>query len=118
MANSKYAYVKSFEVEERILPEVWIVVRLDGRCFSRFAEEHRLQKPNDERCLRLMEHSARKVLFGWRRMCFDGIFDRYWSRSMTVSSPMVKVTSLVLCFGSKPTYSTDGRGMQVETCVV
>jgi hypothetical protein len=62
MANSKYAYVKSFEVEERILPEVWIVVRLDGRCFSRFAEEHRLQKPNDERCLRLMEHSARKVL--------------------------------------------------------
>jgi len=28
----------------------------------RFAEEHRLQKPNDERCLRLMEHSARKVL--------------------------------------------------------
>jgi len=84
----------------------------------RFAEEHRLQKPNDERCLRLMEHSARKVLFGWRRMCFDGIFDRYWSRSMTVSSPMVKVTSLVLCFGSKPTYSTDGRGMQVETCVV
>eukprot|EP00871_Galdieria_phlegrea_P005899 jgi/Galph1/797/GphlegSOOS_G5556.1 len=62
MANSKYSYVKDFEKDDRILPQVWIVVRVDGRSFTKFSEDHEFQKPNDERCLRLMEQSAAKVL--------------------------------------------------------
>jgi len=31
MAKSKYEYVKQFEMEDKILPNCWLVVRLDGR---------------------------------------------------------------------------------------
>jgi hypothetical protein len=37
MANSKYEYVKDYELEDRLLPGCWIVVRLDGRGFTRWA---------------------------------------------------------------------------------
>ena len=36
MAKSNYEYVKKFELEERCLPETWMVVRLDGRCFHKY----------------------------------------------------------------------------------
>ena len=36
MANSRYEYVKTFEQEPVLLPGAWIVVRLDGRAFTRF----------------------------------------------------------------------------------
>lgn len=35
MANSKYEYVKSFEVEDEVVPPNLIVVRIDGRGFGR-----------------------------------------------------------------------------------
>ena len=35
MAKSKYEYVKKFEREEMCLPETWMVLRLDGRCFHK-----------------------------------------------------------------------------------
>ena len=35
MANSKYEYVKSFEVEDEVMPPNLIVVRIDGRGFRR-----------------------------------------------------------------------------------
>lgn len=35
MANSKYEYVKSFEVEDEVMLPNLIVVRLDGRNFER-----------------------------------------------------------------------------------
>lgn len=33
MAKSRYEYVKLFEKDDRLLPNTWIVVRLDGRGF-------------------------------------------------------------------------------------
>ncbi len=36
MANSKYEYVKGFEQNDTLLPQTWIVIRVDGRAFTRF----------------------------------------------------------------------------------
>jgi len=36
MANSRFEYVKGFEQDDALLPGCWIVVRLDGRSFTRF----------------------------------------------------------------------------------
>lgn len=49
MACSKYEYVKNFELDDRILPNVWIVVRVDGKGFHKFSKLHDFEKPNDDR---------------------------------------------------------------------
>lgn len=48
MAKSKYEYVKEFELEDKILPNSWFVVRIDGKGFHKFADVHEFNKPNDE----------------------------------------------------------------------
>jgi len=35
MAKSKYEYVKGFETDPVLLPNTWVVVRLDGRGFTK-----------------------------------------------------------------------------------
>lgn len=62
MANTKYEYVKQYEENDKCLLNCWIVVRLDGRNFRKFAAKHKLEKPNDERCLRLMISAAIAVM--------------------------------------------------------
>ncbi|GJJ08217.1 hypothetical protein Clacol_002426 [Clathrus columnatus] len=62
MAGSKFAYVKSFEIPDLLLPKTFIVARLDGHGFHRFSDEHGFVKPNDERALRLMDHAATVVM--------------------------------------------------------
>jgi tRNA(His) guanylyltransferase len=37
MANSKYEYVKDFEVVDNLMPHTWIVIRIDGRGFTKYA---------------------------------------------------------------------------------
>lgn len=48
MACSRYEYVKSYEQDDKILPNVWIVIRIDGKKFHKFANAHKFEKPNDE----------------------------------------------------------------------
>ncbi|KAI3949485.1 hypothetical protein MKW92_042561 [Papaver armeniacum] len=62
MANNKYEYVKSFEVEDKLLPSTWIVLILDSPHFRQFSAEHEFKKPNDERAMKLM-NSCAKVMF-------------------------------------------------------
>ncbi|PVG01904.1 tRNAHis guanylyltransferase [Serendipita vermifera] len=62
MANSKYTYVRSFELPDNILPGTYMVVRLDGHGFHRFSADHGFEKPNDERGLRLMDAAAIHVM--------------------------------------------------------
>ncbi|CAI5996548.1 unnamed protein product [Closterium sp. NIES-65] len=62
MANSRYEYVKQFEQPDRLLPHCWIVIRIDGRGFSKFVTDHAFEKPNDERGLRLMNAAATAVM--------------------------------------------------------
>lgn len=37
MANSRFEYVKGYETDDRLLPDCWIVVRLDGKGFTKCA---------------------------------------------------------------------------------
>lgn len=84
MAKSKFEYVRKFEQNDACLLNTWIVVRLDGKCFHRseitriygpiygaltnvspilrFSDSHGFHKPNDDRCLSLMTHSAKSVM--------------------------------------------------------
>jgi len=68
MANSKYDYVRQFESDDRLLPNAWIVVRVDGKAFHAFADAHAFQKPNCKPALDLMSACARKVLEGFNEI--------------------------------------------------
>ncbi|XP_036404763.1 probable tRNA(His) guanylyltransferase [Megalops cyprinoides] len=62
MAKSKFEYVRNFETDDTCLRNCYIVVRLDGRNFHKFADQHNFAKPNDDRALDLMTQSARSVM--------------------------------------------------------
>ncbi|KAJ9151911.1 tRNA(His) guanylyltransferase [Pleurostoma richardsiae] len=62
MANSKWEYVKEFEQPDKLLPNTWIVVRIDGRGFTKFADKYGFEKPNDRRALDLMNAAAKAVV--------------------------------------------------------
>uniref|UniRef100_A0A6U1IC41 tRNA(His) guanylyltransferase n=2 Tax=Tetraselmis chuii TaxID=63592 RepID=A0A6U1IC41_9CHLO len=78
MANSRFEYVKSFELGDSLLPGCWIVIRLDGRGFTKFSSAHGFEKPNDERALNLMNACAMAVMeeFGDIRIAY-GESDEY-----------------------------------------
>ena len=61
MAKSKYEYVKDFEEHPKALPNTFMVVRIDGRSFTKFCAAHNLEKPNDLRCITLMNESAKQI---------------------------------------------------------
>ncbi|XP_030975706.1 tRNA(His) guanylyltransferase 1-like isoform X2 [Quercus lobata] len=78
MANSKYEYVKSFEVEDEVMLPNLIVVRIDGRDFRRFSEVHEFEKPDDGRALNLMNACATAVLEEYPDIVFSyGFSDEY-----------------------------------------
>ncbi|KAG0305508.1 hypothetical protein BGZ98_004031 [Dissophora globulifera] len=62
MANSKYEYVREFETDDKLLRNVYILVRIDGKGFHKFSAAHEFTKPNDIRALNLMNHAARSVM--------------------------------------------------------
>ncbi|KAH9902955.1 tRNAHis guanylyltransferase [Cubamyces lactineus] len=62
MAGSKFAYVRNFELPDPLLPETYMVLRIDGHAFHRLSADHDFAKPNDERALQLMDHAARDVM--------------------------------------------------------
>ncbi|KAJ3415207.1 tRNA-histidine guanylyltransferase 1-like [Chytridiales sp. JEL 0842] len=62
MAKSKFEYVKTFEQHNTLLPNTWIVVRVDGHSFHKFTAEHGFEKPNDIRALHLANSAAEHVM--------------------------------------------------------
>jgi tRNA(His) guanylyltransferase len=62
MAKSRYEYVKLFEKDDSLLPNTWIIVRLDGRGFHGFSRAHNFSKPNDSEALKLMNAAAKAVM--------------------------------------------------------
>ncbi|RKL13500.1 hypothetical protein BFJ68_g7163 [Fusarium oxysporum] len=59
MANSKFEYVRNFETPDPLLPNTWIVVRVDGRGMC---AKYGFEKPNDRRALDLMNTAAKAVV--------------------------------------------------------
>ncbi|KAI1103584.1 tRNA guanylyltransferase [Jackrogersella minutella] len=62
MANSRFGYVKQFEQTDNLLPNTWMVVRLDGRGFTKLCAKYNFEKPNDRRALDLMNAAAKAVV--------------------------------------------------------
>ena len=62
MAHSEFEYVRNFELSDVLPPSNWIVVRIDGRGFSKFSKKHAFEKPNDRRALDLMNAAATEVV--------------------------------------------------------
>ncbi|CAG8770894.1 27037_t:CDS:2, partial [Dentiscutata erythropus] len=62
MAKSKYEYVKKFEKNDSLLPNTWLVIRVDGRGFHKFSDKHGFVKPNDQKALELMNKCAENVM--------------------------------------------------------
>ncbi|RPA97838.1 Thg1-domain-containing protein [Choiromyces venosus 120613-1] len=62
MANSKYEYTRTFETPHPLLPNTYIILRIDGRSFSTFSQTHNFRKPNDPRALSLMNAAASRTL--------------------------------------------------------
>lgn len=111
MANSKYEYVKTFERSTTLLPNTYMVVRIDGRGFhkwvpdicsmfvssathtiSRLSAEYRFGKPNDRNALELMNAAATAVMKELPDIsCAYGISDefRYGARSWIVCLPLI-----------------------------
>ncbi|XP_048490457.1 tRNA(His) guanylyltransferase 1 isoform X2 [Beta vulgaris subsp. vulgaris] len=72
MANSKYEYVKSFEVQDKIMLPTYIVLLIDGRNFRRFSEVHKFEKqPLDKRALKLMKSCAAAVMEEYSDLIFS-----------------------------------------------
>lgn len=62
MSCSRFEYVKQFERKDICLQNCFIVVRVDGISFHKFAEAHSFEKPNDFRALSLMNKAARAII--------------------------------------------------------
>ncbi|KAK8000359.1 hypothetical protein PG990_012959 [Apiospora arundinis] len=62
MANSKFEYVKNFERPDYLLPNTWVVVRIDGKGFTKLCAKYGFEKPNDRRALDLMNAAAKAVM--------------------------------------------------------
>lgn len=61
MANSRFQYVKKFELPDALLQDTYLVTRLDGHRFTKFTAEHGFTKPNDERGLLLMAEVSKSA---------------------------------------------------------
>ena len=44
MSKSKFEYVKKYEADDSLLPNSWIVIRIDGKGFHKFSEQHNFVK--------------------------------------------------------------------------
>ncbi|QLL32234.1 hypothetical protein HG536_0C04030 [Torulaspora globosa] len=66
MAKSRFEYVKEFERRDVLLPQCYIVVRIDGKKFHEFSRFYEFEKPNDIRALRLMNAAAKNVVLHYR----------------------------------------------------
>lgn len=79
MANSKFEYTRLFETHDTILPECYIVVRIDGKKFHEFSKFYDFDKPNDPNALRLMNACAKNVLLKYKQdvICAFGESDEY-----------------------------------------
>ncbi|GJN70464.1 tRNA(His) guanylyltransferase [Purpureocillium lilacinum] len=78
MANSKFEYVRNFEQQDSLLPNTWIVVRIDGRGFTKMCAKYGFEKPNDRRALDLMNAAAKAVVTDLPEITIGyGISDEY-----------------------------------------
>ncbi|KAG8769156.1 tRNA-His guanylyltransferase [Ceratobasidium sp. 428] len=112
MANSRFAYVRSFELPDPLLPNTYMVLRIDGHVFHKFSDAHEFQKPNDERALCLMDKAAQTLMEEYPDiMLAFGESDEYRSVSFN-SSPVWPCTeaSAASYLKNLASYIIDAKG--------
>ena len=62
MSNSRFEYVKSFENKNDLLKNTYIVIRIDGKGFTKFTDAHQYKKPNEIRGIKLMALAGLSVM--------------------------------------------------------
>jgi len=62
MANTEFGYVRNFEQWDALPPSNWVVVRIDGRGFTKLCKKYGFEKPNDRRALDLANVAAAEVV--------------------------------------------------------
>ncbi|XP_047956940.1 tRNA(His) guanylyltransferase 2-like isoform X2 [Salvia hispanica] len=116
MANSVYEYVKSFEVEDRIMLPNTIIIHVRARDFCRFSQVHKFEKPNDEKkALELMNECANAVLAQFPEVIFSyGYGDEYSfifkKKTEFYNRRGSKILSLIVSFFAS-TYVTKWRAL-------
>ncbi|GMH09297.1 hypothetical protein Nepgr_011138 [Nepenthes gracilis] len=103
MANSKYEYVKQFEVEDEVMLPNLIVVQIHGCDFHKFSDVHEFQRPNDEQALNLMNACAVSVLEEYPDIVFAYGFSSEYSFVLKKLSKFYqrrasKILSLIISF--------------------
>ncbi|KAJ5361781.1 hypothetical protein N7541_002625 [Penicillium brevicompactum] len=74
----RFEYVKNFEQPDVLLPNTWIVVRIDGRGFHKLSDHYGFVKPNDRRALDLMNAAAVEVMKDLPDLCIAyGVSDEF-----------------------------------------
>ena len=62
MSNSEFEYVKSFENKNDLLKNTYIVIRIDGKSFTKFTDAHQYKKPNEIQGIKVMALAAISVM--------------------------------------------------------
>eukprot|EP00127_Corallochytrium_limacisporum_P004884 Clim_evm28s191 gene=Clim_evmTU28s191 len=120
MAKSDFEYVKQFEREMPALPNVWLVIRLDGRGFHKFTDDHDFAKPNDLRALRLADACAQHVMKQHPDVCISyGQSDEYSfvlrpECNLFQRRPMKLATTFAALFASSYTFYWDRYMNSIE----
>lgn len=78
MAKSQYEYTRELELDETCGSDKYIVIRIDGQNFHRFASVHQYNKPNDTYGLQLMNYCALSLMKLYSDIIISyGISDEY-----------------------------------------
>ncbi|KAG8069419.1 hypothetical protein GUJ93_ZPchr0005g15455 [Zizania palustris] len=75
----RYEYVKKFDINHRLPPCNWTVVRINACQFERFSLIHSFNKPNDWTSLRLMNASASLMMGSFPDILFGYGFGHEYS---------------------------------------
>ncbi|KAL5202944.1 hypothetical protein ABZP36_013896 [Zizania latifolia] len=75
----RYEYVKKFDINHRLPPCNWTVVRINACQFERFSLIHSFNKPNDWTSLRLMNASASLMMESFPDILFGYGFGNEYS---------------------------------------
>ena len=68
MSNSKFEYVKSFENKNDLLKNTYIVIRIDGKGFTKFTDAHGYKKPNEIKGIKVMALAGLSVMESFPEM--------------------------------------------------
>lgn len=123
MANTRFDYVRDFETNDRILPNTWIVVRIDGKAFHKFTQKHEFAKPNDETGM----FSLCFFVFKYNIYLFSSIpIIGLNLMNYAAMNVMKEFNEIVIAFGQSDEYSLvfhktasiyNRRGSKILTCV-